>query len=236
MEKQKPPSSCTCEFKLGSDQISSKDIDNSKKLKLVNESILFLGASDSVKRCTIEDKLKEIRDEIGEFYFSKETKLIAIPNQIPLPKKPIILDPDETNLAKIRENKRYMDQYYEDLLHQSVINELNKEKLNAFVMMGFQSGDFIKAKLEKSKNLRNEEQCKCKADKVCQCGGKKYPDLNAHEKEIMEILEIKNVDVEELTVCTQWLKDWKQLEDKDSTAALDAIQPDKQSWLLNKVI
>ena len=103
-------------------------------------------------------------------------------------------------------------------------------------MRGFQSGDCIKAKLEKSKNMRKEQQCKCKTGKVCTCKGNKYPDLNVHEKEIMEILEIKDIDVDELKVCTQWLKSLKKLEESDSKVSSDMIQPDIQSWLLDKVI
>ena len=236
MEIQKNSYSCNCDLKLGVDEISTQDLENSKKHKLANEAILFLGASNSLERCKIENKINEIRNKIGEFYFSKENKLIAIPNQIPLPKKPLTLDPDETDDKKVKKNNIYIDQYYEDILHQSIINKLNKDKVHSFVMRGFHSGDCMKAKLEKSKNLRKEQQCKCKTGKVCTCKGNKYPDLNIHEKEIMEILEIKDIDVDELKVCTKWLKSLKKLEEVDSKVSSGMIQPDIQSWLLDKVI
>ena len=237
MEPQKLSIECSCELKFGEEQLSTRDVPISQQIErkygLVNQAIHFLGASNSLESCTIGDKINEIKENINEFYFDKENKLIAIPNQITLPKKPIILDPEETDKKKIIRNQKYMDQYYEHILHQDLIKRVKEKKVHAFVMLGFQSGDCIKAKLEKAKNLRKENQCNCKADKVCKCRKQKYPDLNVHEKEIMEILEINDVGDEELTVCIRWLKAWKKLEDKNSKTALDAIKPD--SWLYNKV-
>ena len=60
------------------------------------------------------------------------------------------------------------------------------------------------------------KEAKCKAGKECNCEKLKYPDLNIHEKEVMEILEIVNVKEEELAKCVIWLKEWKEIEDKKS--------------------
>ena len=185
METPKHISVCSCSLKLGVEQLSTHDVHNStemeRKYELVNQAIHFLGACNSSEKCRIVDKINELREKIGEYYFDKEKKLIAIPNQITMPKSPITLDPEEKDESKKRRNNKFLDDYCEDLLHQSIIKTLRSMNKPAFVMKGFQSGDCIKAKLEKGKTLRKEAECKCKAEKECNCGKSKYPDLNIHE-------------------------------------------------------
>ena len=203
---------CSCSLKLGIEHISSHETnyEQERKYELVNEAIHFLGACNSTEKCKIIDKINEIKEKIGEFYFDKENKLIAIPNQISLPKNPSILDPEEKDKIKKKANDKFLDDYCESLLHQSLIKALRNMSIEAFVMKGFQSGDCIKAKLEKGKEMRKEAKCKCKSNKDCNCGKVKYPDLNIHEEEVMEILEIKNVEDQELVKCVRWLEEWKQ--------------------------
>ena len=55
-------------------------------------------------------------------------------------------------------------------------------------MEGFHSGNCLQAKVNLGKQLREEIQCKCKPIKTCTCGKPKHPELNVHEKEIIDIL------------------------------------------------
>ena len=67
---------------------------------------------------------------------------------------------------------------------------------DGFVIEGFYSGACLQAKLELGKQLRKESQCKCKAGQTC--GKPKYPELNEHEKDVMDILEVKELTDMEL--------------------------------------
>lgn len=228
MQTSNTSSECSCNLNLGVEHFSSHETnpEQERKYELVNEAIHFLGACNSTEKCKIIDKINEIKEKIGEFYFDKEKKLIAIPNQISLPKNPSILDPEEKDKIKKKANDKFLDDYCESLLHQSLIKALRDTNKQAFVMKGFQSGDCIKAKLEKGKTLRKEAECKCKAGKECNCGKSKYPDLNTHEAEVMEILEIKDVEDEELMKCVRWLKEWKKDEESNN---------EEKTWLNTKV-
>ena len=228
MQTSNNSSECTCNLNLGIEHFSSHETnsDQERKYELVNEAIYFHGACNSTEKCKIIDKINEIKEKIGEYYFDKEKKLIAIPNQISLPKTPSILDPEDKDKIKKKANDKFLADYCESLLHQSLIKALRDTNKQAFIMKGFQSGDCIKAKLEKGKTLRIEAKGKCKSNKDCNCGKVKYPDLNIHEKEVMEILEIKNVEDEELVKCVRWLKEWK--EDKESS-------DEDKTWLYNMV-
>ena len=95
-------------------------------------------------------------------------------------------------------------------------------------MKGFQSGVFLRAKLEKAKALRIEDKCKCKLGilKKCNCGKLSYPDLNIHEKQVVEILDIKNIEEEELVKCARWLEEFKQGEKSSD---------ENESWLYTQV-
>ena len=225
---------CSCRLKLGFDDISTQGgKDSDKKYKILMESIHFLGKSNSSEKCTIQSKIDEIKERISEYYFEKEAKLIAIPNQIKPPKKLLIIDADETDVKKRKANAKYMDKFYEDTLHQTIIKALREMKLHGFIMEGFQSEDCLKAKLEKGKQLRKENQCNCKskANTECTCGKVKYPELNTHEKSVMEILDIKDITEEELFKSTELLKAWKININKDAKSNVNR----GDTWLFNKV-
>ena len=221
---------CSCGLKLGVDDLSTKGVIGSdKKYKILMESIHFLGQCNSSEKCTIQSKIDEIKERISEYYFEKEAKLIAIPNQIKPPKKLLIIDADETDVKKRKANAKYMDKFYEDTLHQTIIKALREMKLHGFIMEGFQSEDCLKAKLEKGKQLRKEMQCKCKSepDTECTCGKVKYPELNTHEKDVMEILDIKDITGEELLKSTELLKNIN----KDTKSVVNK----GDTWLFHKV-
>ncbi len=186
--------SCSCELNLGCHQVSTQDILNSqhleRKCKLVDEAINFLGPSNSHEQCTIQDKINEIKEVSGKYYFDKDEKIIAIPNQITLPKQPFILD----NHDNKKEISIYLDKYCEDLLHQNLFVALRNKQLVAFVINGFQSGDVLRAKIEKGKSMRGKDIC---------------AELNKYEKEVMEILEIEKVSDGKLLECIELHKDLK---------------------------
>ena len=75
-----------------------------------------------------KDKIFELKERVAEFYFEKESKLIAIPNQITLPKKPHILEKDETDDKKKNINSVYIDKYYEDTLHLAITEQFSEQK------------------------------------------------------------------------------------------------------------
>ncbi len=184
--------SCSCGLNLGCHQVSTQDILESEELerkcKLVDEAINFLGPSNSHEQCTLKEKINEIKEVSGKYYFDKDEKIIAIPNQVELPKQPIILD----NHDNVKELSIFLDKYCEDILHQNLIVALRNKQLVAFIIKGFQSGDVLRAKIEKGKSLRGKDIC---------------AGLNKYETEVMEILEIKKISDVKLTECIELHKD-----------------------------
>ena len=183
---------CSCKLELGWHQISTQELlstqDLERKCKLVDETINFLGPANTHEQCTIMEKINEIREKCGKYYFNKDNRLIAIPNMIGLPKKPFILEGN----TKTKQNI-FLDKHCEDLLHQHLIIALRNLQFNAFIMQGFQSGDVLKVKLEKGTKLRSKNV---------------YAELNKHEKEVMEILGIKDIAEDTLAQCIQLHKDY----------------------------
>ena len=211
METPKNLPDCSCDLKLGMEQLSADDVLNSKELErkyeLVNQAILFHGACDSLEKCTIMDKIIKVKERIAEYYFNPENRLIAIPNHITLPLQPTVLDPFETDEKRVKRYAIENDKYYENILHLALTTALNKMESDVFVMEGFQSNDCLKAKLELVKKNREDSQCKCK--NYCVCGKAKYSALNVHEKEALEILDCSYITDEEIEICTQLLKEFK---------------------------
>ena len=214
-------SGCTCGLKLGLETLSSKDVEEStaleQKHKLVNQPITFLGSnSNSHENCTIKDKIEELRDKIGEYYFDKENKLIAIPNQIDLPKKPFILNPEETDKKKQNLNRAYIDEDCENKLHLEIIKVARKMKEHVFVMKGFHSEDCLRSEMAKGKTVRSNNKCQCKAKIKCTCGKAKYPELNDNEKNVMDILDIKDIEKTRLERCAELFDNMKVTEAENS--------------------
>ena len=184
---------------LGVEQLSTHDVLNSyeleKKYRLVNQAIHFHGPCDTTESCTIKKKIDELKDKIAEYYFDPQSRVIAIPNQIlddtVFHKK--IFDQKQTDKKRQIKISIENDKYYEDLLHLTIINTLQKLDSDGFVMEGFHSGACLQAKLKLGKQLRKDSQCNCKANEECECGKPKYPELNVHEREIMLILEVNEM-------------------------------------------
>ena len=204
MESETPKNviSCTCSLKLGAEQLSPNDVKISKELErkyeLVNQAIHFQGRCDSTENCTIKDEINELKERISDYYFDPQNRLIAIPNQISLPIKPNKLDPTESDKRRKIRYELENDKYCEDILQLSIINNLKRIDSDGFVMEGFHSGACLQAKLELCKQLRKDNQCKCKSNIKCTCGKPKHPELNKHEKEVMDILEVGEMSDDEL--------------------------------------
>ena len=144
---------------------------------------------------------------------------------------------------KIKRNNIFIDKNCEYILHQSIIKAVREMKLHAFVFQGFQSKDCIKAKLDKGKNLRKEKECRCKHNRACHCEKERFPDLNIHENNVMELLDVKKLDDEEIDNCSQLLKDLKIRENNKEVKKGELLKAKKQkvealdgeSWLFSKV-
>ena len=211
----------TCGLNLGLETLSSKDVEESialeQKHQLVNQPITFQGSnSNSHENFTIKDKIDELRGKIGEYYFDKENKLIAIPNQIGLPKKTFILNPDETDKKKQNLDRIYIDEDCENKLHLEIIKVARKMKEHVFVMKGFHSEDCLRSEMEKGKSVRSNNKCQCKAKFECTCGKAKYPELNDNEKNVMDILDIKDIEKTRLERCAELFDNMKVTETENS--------------------
>ena len=184
----------SCKFRLGLEYISTHDLKSSEEFRnkhsLVKEAIYCLESGNTVQTCTISDKIDEFKARIGEFYFDKDERVIAIPNQIELSNYPRILEVTGTK----EENSKYLDEYYESKLHNQIIIAVRNLNLHAFVLKGFQSEDCFKAKQEKGKQCRGKDQ---------------YADINHHERAVMGILDIDDISKEDLEICVDLHKRMK---------------------------
>ena len=211
MEEEDNPTKCSCRVKLGIVQLRPQDVQESKdfetKYKLVNQAIHFLGSCNLQEKCTIQDKIDEVRKQIGRFYFDKDERLIAIPNQISMSKNetPRIIS------GKSKQNDKFYDKNYEDRLHQQLVIALRNKKAIALVLEGFQSENCLQPKIEKSRSVRGKYE---------------YAEINCEEKELMKILEIPSIKKKDLALCVE----------KHKTSKFNLKEDDGKSWLFKKVI
>ena len=194
MEKHKSNDHCTCKVGLGVANLlegdnQKPDIKERRK-KILNESIHFLGNCNVSQKCKIIDKINELKNIISEYYFDSDNKLIVIPNQIVLEDKPRILEYENE-----RARNKFLDSHLENILHQSTANALREKKIEALLFQGFQSDMCLRDKLDKCKNMRNEDK---KGSNLS------YPDLNRHELDVMEMLDIEHLsDVDLVEIINQ---------------------------------
>ena len=186
---------CICGIGLGIEELSKQDIFNSQEFErrynIINKSILFLGPSNSSQRCTINDKLNELKRIIGEYYVDTESKVIAIPEQTTLHErdKPQVFVDENAEIYK-----RFVDRHLENVLHNSIIKALREIQAEAFVFQGFLSDSCLKEKLLKGKKFRKNDP-------------NPHPMLNIHEKEIMEMLCIDPLTEKDLNICVEQHRD-----------------------------
>ena len=177
---------CECRHNLGEHQLTDYDISNAenfqRKHNLAVQAVNFIGAANNHENTTIQEKINTIKERLAEYSYDK-SKIISIPNQVPLPEKPALLD---VHLEKI-ERGSFLGYHIEDVLHQQITNALSNisKDADAFVMKGFKSGycfgeKIAEAELLRKKLLKGDKKEKLKADK--------YPPLNKHEEEILDIL------------------------------------------------
>ena len=210
MDREDFPTRCTCRLNIGIVQLRPEDIQESKdfeaRYKLVNQTIHFLGSCNSQEKCLIQDKIDEVRNLIGRFYFDENERLIAIPNQIVMPKNesPRILD------RTTEQNAKFYDKYYEDRLHQQLVIALRNKKATALVLEGFQSENCLQTKIEKARSLRGQDE---------------FARINCEEKDLMEILEIASIEKGDLDLCVA----------KHKSLNTNLEKNDRNSWLFSKV-
>ena len=215
---------CSCGLNFGLETLSSKNVEETKKLitelNLLNQKISFLGANCSRENCKIKDKIDEITDKIGEYYFDKENKkLIAIPNQIK-PDKPFIFNPEKTYKKKKNVNNSYSDTGYENKLHLEIVNVARKMNEYAFIMKSFRSEDCFRAEKEMGKTIRKNSKCNCKAQVKCKCGKAEYPELNKNEENILDLIDIKVLEKERLERCSELFRNMKLTETDNKTTSV----------------
>ena len=113
---------------------------------------------------------------------------------------------------KIKEqSERILEKFYEHKLHIECVNALRNMNVKGFVMQGFQSSSCIQEKIDKSKKARNKDP---------------FASLNKHEKHIMEILDIKDIDEDKLIQCITEHKEFVK----------NGVQNKNPSWLFSKVL
>ncbi len=181
-------------LKLGFQSLSSEDNNEIiNRNKIDREEVFFLGKANTKTRTMIWDKISEISDKISNYYFSENSKLIALPNQIKLPKN--ICVKGARNQEKLY--KRFLDQHCENYLHNQLVNALINEE--AYVELGFQSENILKFLLDKAKVLRKKN---------------KFLELNEHELKVLRILK-EEMKEEDLQKCVSLHKKWRSNIDQE---------------------
>ena len=175
LEHNSRRNNCCCKLELGIWSISTRD-DIEKKYNLVSQTIDFNDYADKSQRTTILNKIEKIKQRSLEYSGNKD--VLAIPNEIPIRKYELVLD----DLSNKNEKVKLEADYLEDILHQKSIEALRSMNVKAFVMKGFISGDCLKAKIDLGRKERAAQGAK-----------KNVAELNVHEKDIMEILEITDI-------------------------------------------
>ena len=123
---------CKCKLKLGIQPLSCEDSNEiTNRNKIDREAIFFLGPANAQKRTTVENVISEINKKVSKYYFSENSQLIALPNEINLPD-----DVCNKGAGKQEKYYKFLDKHCEEYLHFQLVKELRKEE--AYVEMGFQ--------------------------------------------------------------------------------------------------
>ena len=191
IEKEKTPvitdntRLCSCSHNLGVHQLTDRDISNAeefqRKHNLSLQAVNFIRAANNRENTTMQAKINELKENLAEYSFDN-TKIISLPNQVPLPEKPALLD------VHLGEKRGGFKAYHiEDVLHHQITNALHNisKDTDACVVKGFNSKNCFYEKLAEAELLRKKLQ---KGDKKKKLNPEKFPPLNKHEEEILEIL------------------------------------------------
>ncbi len=190
---------CKCKLNLGIQPLSCEDSNEiTNRNKIDREEIFFLGPANAQKRTTVENVISEINKKVSKYYFSENSQLIALPNEINLP--------DDVCNKGVRNQEKYnnfLDKHCEEYLHHQLVNAQRNEE--AYVELGFQSGNIFKILVNKAKELRNNN---------------KFEDLNEHELKVLGIILEEELKVVDLLKCVDLHKQWKA--DKNQVISSDS--------------
>ena len=198
---------CKCKLKLGIQPLSCKD--NNEIINRNNidrEDIFFLGPANTQKRTTVENVISEINKKVSKYYFSENSQLIALPNEINLPN-----DVCNKGAGEQKKYYKFLDDHCEEYVHHQLVKALRDEE--AYVEMGFQSDNILKVLVNKAKDLRNDN---------------KFDELNEYELKVLGILkeELKEKDLQK---CVDLHKQWKA--DKNQAISSDNYLFEKECLL-----
>ena len=206
-QKKQKTSLCTCSLKLGVYPLSTLESQYNNVLeKIENMTINFHGPAGSNEQLKVKEKIDEIKEKIAEYYFDKNCQVIAIPNNWTLPKEPSVIGlPDRE-----AQEKDFLNKHCEELFHHEIVKYAREKRRESIVVNGFQSQDCLKLLSDKAKKSRGKDV---------------FAELNKFEKEIKEILNIKDISVEKLQETLEEHERWKNNKlDKN----------DAKSWLFKQ--
>ena len=207
LTKVKLKPSCTCKLKFGIYPLKCENSNEIPFEEIANDSIDFLGPANSTEKVKVLQKINEIKKDIADYYMDPDCKIIALPNQRVLPKKPSALGVTGNE----KHDRRFLDQNAEELLHEQIVASVKELKKESFVMMGFQSQDCLKFKILQAKTSR---------------GKNKFAELNKYELLIKDILDNEDISQEDLNLCIENHKKWR---------GGNLNSSDSESWLFKQV-
>ena len=198
-QKKQKTSLCTCSLKLGVYPLSTLESQYCKVLEdIENMTINFHGPADSNEQLKVKEKIDEIKEKIPEYYFDKNCQVIAIPNTWKIPKNPSLIGLPNRKA----QDEDFFNKHCEELLHHEIVKYAREKKKECIVLNGFHSQDFLKLLIDKAKSSRAND----------------FAELNKFEKEIKDILNIKDISVEKLLEALEEHGKWKnnKLDKKDA--------------------
>ena len=189
---------CKCKLKLGIQPLSCEDSNEiTNRNKIDREEIFFLGPANAQKRTTVENVISEINKKVSKYYFSENSQLIALPNEINLPN-----DVCNKGAGEQKKYYKFLDDHCEEYVHHQLVNALRDEE--AYVEMGFQSDNILKVLVNKAKDWRKKN---------------KFEELNEYELKVLSILE-EELKEKDLQKCVDLHKQWKA--DKNQVISSDS--------------
>ena len=129
--------------------------------------------------------------------------MIAIPNTWKIPEKPSVIGLPNRK----KQDEEFLNKHCEELLHHEIVKYAREKKKECIVLNGFHSQDCLKLMIDKAKRSREKNV---------------FAELNKEEKEIKDILNIKDISVEMLQETLEEHKSWKnyKLDKKDAKSWL----------------
>ena len=184
-------SPCTCSLKLGIYPLTTHKSEFSKVLDdIENMEINFHGPAGSNEQLLVKRKINEIKEKIAEYYYDKNCKVVAIPNNWTIPKNPSVI-----GIPSSYADEDFLNKHCEELLHHEFVRYAREKKKECLVINGFNSHDCLKDLLKKAKNSR---------------GKNLFTEFNNFEMEIKDILGIKDISEKEFMQTMEEHNKWKE--------------------------